>query len=433
MMNDAPLQDLQEKSPSLPIHLLFSQLNPNDIEQFTHAYYAWTLHQRVAQLSLQIDLIHQEIDANEERLHLFQPTTLALSTLAQLQAHGVSNIDLLDRLHTRGETWLDQALQLLEHCERLDLIQGDYTQWCEHALEGAYDWLSSIDEEDLTNAENGIDLAFPTSTEKAAIPDNTLANETETLLLRKLFSDTGDLPTHEKATDATIPSQAFPGEEPEVEQIHSEDTSTQAENLSENLPNEIPVSPLTLDQPELLIEAPAQEQTLTSETPEDTLDDTLAPEEVAEHEAPAQEQTLTSETPEDILDDTLAPEEVAEHEEQETPYPEDSQSSAQEEKEQDHQPAKEQLETGLAEDSTLHNTIAVSNEAAHDEDAAIPDTTAHDEDAAIPDTTAHDEALIIIANEQSNGPNTKERQEPVRPIRRHSLIRRLVGLFFPKG
>ena len=395
-MNNTPLHDLQpatlqEKSPSQAIQLLFSQLNPGDVEQFTHAYHTWTLHQQMAQLSLQISLIHQEIDANKEQLHLFQPTTLALSTLAQLQAHGVHNIDLLDRLHTRGETWLDQALQLLEHCERLDLIQGDYTQWCEHALEGAYDWLSSIDEEDLSNAENGIELVTSIHTEETDTPNNTLVNETKALLLRKLFTDT-DTSAAEKATEVSIPSQVPPGEEPEVEETHAEDTTPKIENLTE----EIPVSPLTLDQQELIIEPSSQEQTHISETPDDTLDD-----------------KLTSE------------EEIAEHKENftmpEISHLEDSQTPAQEEKEQDSQQVKEQPEAEVSEDSASHETSATSNEADYHEGADTPDTI------------VQDEAIIIIANEQSNGPNSKEKQGPTRPAKRHGIIRRLIGHFFPKG
>ncbi len=45
----------------------------------------------------------------------------------------------------RGENWLDQTMQRLDYCEQLDdFIRDDYTQWCRHALEGAYDWIGSI-------------------------------------------------------------------------------------------------------------------------------------------------------------------------------------------------------------------------------------------------------------------------------------------------
>ncbi|HEY4384320.1 MAG TPA: hypothetical protein VGN34_07600 [Ktedonobacteraceae bacterium] len=227
--NLQPAEALEKRLPE-PLQRLFSRLSASDIAQFNSAYQLWTLHQQIDLLYLQIALTRQEIQLNSEQLHLAQPTALELSTLAQLQANGVDDVDLLDRLHARGEAWLDHAIQLLAHCERMDLIQGDYTQWCEHALEGAYDWISSIDDDDLTSAENQHEqpaTPAPTPTTSSANYDE----EAEAMLLRKLFTEAGEdipeeieppsLPTTlpDLSAYATVPAHApshddTPGELP---------------------------------------------------------------------------------------------------------------------------------------------------------------------------------------------------------------------------
>lgn len=84
-----------------------------------------------------------------------RPSPIALASLAQLQASGVNDSDLLDKMLERGEDWLDHTLQLLRHCEELDVIGGNYTQWCENALEDAYDWIESVNErENILVAED---------------------------------------------------------------------------------------------------------------------------------------------------------------------------------------------------------------------------------------------------------------------------------------
>ncbi len=224
-MSDEQLSNLQdvelpEKQFPEPLAHLFSQLRPADVEQFANAYQIWTLYKQVDLLSLQITQIKQELQANEELLHLVQPTALALSTLAQMQALGVSDIDLLDRLHARGEDWLDHAMQLLEHCERMDLIQGDYTQWCEHALEGAYDWLSSINEADLTSAENSaeqVEQPEEIKQEQAEVQEESYSEQIETLLLRKLLSETDENIAEESDADIEISPQSTSPEEKEEE------------------------------------------------------------------------------------------------------------------------------------------------------------------------------------------------------------------------
>ncbi|HLX41353.1 MAG TPA: hypothetical protein VKR42_12530, partial [Ktedonobacteraceae bacterium] len=137
------------KEQSLPLSLeqlnaLFEQLNPLDVEQFYTAYQLWSTRQRIQTLQAQIEDIQLDIVENAERLEQVHPSALALATLARLQSNGVSNVDVLDRMLERGEEWLDRTMQRLEYCEKLDVISGDYTKWCELALEGAYDWIDSM-------------------------------------------------------------------------------------------------------------------------------------------------------------------------------------------------------------------------------------------------------------------------------------------------
>ncbi len=159
---------------------LFTRLRPQDVEGFYQSYRLWSLRQQRADVMLQITALQQQIAENAEMMQRFAPPALALASLAQLQAHGVENIDLLERMLERGETWLDHAMQLLERCEELDVIGGDYTEWCEHALEGAYNWIDSMDEApaaEITEAE---------TTEGAAAPTGEM---TEEAFLQKLMSE----------------------------------------------------------------------------------------------------------------------------------------------------------------------------------------------------------------------------------------------------
>jgi hypothetical protein len=112
---------------------------------------------------------------------------MALATLVRLQASGVSDIDLLDSMLERGEAWLDHTLQLLEECERLNVIGGDYTRWCQLALEGAYDWITSM-------------LEAGPSLPAAVQPSNPGEEATEELLLQKLMSDDETLPAVSEPT-----------------------------------------------------------------------------------------------------------------------------------------------------------------------------------------------------------------------------------------
>jgi hypothetical protein len=160
---------------------VYSRLNQLDVEQFYVGYQWWITHQRINALQEEIDTLRSQIDENAQYMQYARPQAVALATLARLQANGVDDLDLLDRMLERGEEWLDLIMQRLDYCEQLDFIDDNYTQWCEHALEGAYDWIDSMREAEVDTSP----LAEASSDIEA----------TEELLLRKLTSEEeGEIP-----------------------------------------------------------------------------------------------------------------------------------------------------------------------------------------------------------------------------------------------
>lgn len=167
------------QSHSSNIDAIFVQLNQRDIEEFYTGYQCWQLHQRITALQTQLDDLQRQIVENTQCMQEVQPTAIALATLARLQSNGVSDIDLLDRMLEQGEFWLDRTMQRLEYFEQLDdFISEDYTQWCQLALEGAYDWIDSMLDGSPTSSSPG-----------AASEEAELTEATEELFLQKLSSD----------------------------------------------------------------------------------------------------------------------------------------------------------------------------------------------------------------------------------------------------
>jgi len=206
---------MKEQSPQLSsdeLNSLFAQLNPLDVEQFYTAYQLWNVRQRIQTLQALTDAIQRDIAENAECLEQVHPSAIALASLARLQANGVSDISLLDCMLDRGEEWLDRAIQHLEYCEKLDLISDGYTKWCEHALEGAYDWIDSMPGQEAADPST----IEPPFSESAAGPSNSSPGQEETrensepgselmeeLFLQKLMSD--DLENAEEAeNDASM-------------------------------------------------------------------------------------------------------------------------------------------------------------------------------------------------------------------------------------
>ncbi|QBD81992.1 hypothetical protein EPA93_40855 [Ktedonosporobacter rubrisoli] len=175
------------------INTILARLDPQEVEEFYQCYQAWMLQRQMETLRMQVVALQQAIVENGELMQQAQPSAIASATLAQLQARGVSDIDLLDKMLARGESWLDHTMQLLAYCERYGVIGGDYTEWCEHSLEGAYDWINSVGQTGTLPGE---------STEQVEDLDRDDAT-TEAQILQKLMSD-GD-ETEKQQTAETSP------------------------------------------------------------------------------------------------------------------------------------------------------------------------------------------------------------------------------------
>jgi len=173
------------------VSILFAQLDAQVVEQFYQSYQLWAIQQRIEDLKVQIAALREEIVQNAERMKRILPTPTALAMLAQLQATGVEDVDLLDRMLERGDIWLGYAMRLLERCEQLGIVHDNYTVWCEHALAGAYDWLDTPDRTATT----------PSPSSEKEVDDSFIA-QTATLLLQKLISD-------DEQTES-LPSLIFP-------------------------------------------------------------------------------------------------------------------------------------------------------------------------------------------------------------------------------
>ncbi len=227
------MNNTSPQSNSSSIDIIFGQLNQHDVEEFNIGYQCWNLRQQITALQSRIGNLHQQIAENTQRMQEVQPSAIALATLARLQSNGVNDIDLLDRMLEQGELWLDRTMQRLEYFEQLnDFISDDYTQWCQLALEGAYDWIDSM-----------LDGGSPSSSSVADSKEEELAEATEELFLQKLSSDefedeSSPLETTLKRPTITLahPSEPLPPSEDisvalEIAPIVEEASPAQEENF----------------------------------------------------------------------------------------------------------------------------------------------------------------------------------------------------------
>jgi hypothetical protein len=169
---------------------IFAQLNQQDVEEFYSVYRYWNLQYQIENLQIRLDDVRKQIIENTERMQEVQPTAIELATLARLQANGVSDVELLDRMLARGETWLDRTMQRLDYLEQLDdFISDDYTQWCRHALEGAYDWIDSVLDSNATHQSTTADTIDTTATTTDDVKEEELIEVTEALFLQKISID----------------------------------------------------------------------------------------------------------------------------------------------------------------------------------------------------------------------------------------------------
>lgn len=299
-MNNSAEPDLLNQ-----LDTVFTQLDPQAVEQFYLSYQQWTLQQRVADLQQRVVLVRQQQADNEQRIQQTQPSPIALAALARLQSNGVSDIELLDTMLERGEAWLDQTMQRLDYCEQFnDFISDDYTQWCQRALEGAFDWIDSLRE--ATDAALQAESATPDAPAEIVSTDSDEAEVVEALLLQKLASEEEqeDVSWQEitlKQTAVKLPQEEMAAAAPEeTETFH--DAAIAAASESE--------------QPDL-VEFNAPPELSPAEDTVDNVYEQAAPTEVAAPEdIPAPVESAQSEMNEPTEVENSATEEAAPHEEQ---------------------------------------------------------------------------------------------------------------------
>lgn len=255
------------------ISLLFEKLSPQDVAEFHAGYQQWLCQQQIAYLQTQIVRVRQQIAENSRQIQLVHPSPIALASLARLQSNGVTNLDLLDRLLDRGETWLDNTMLHLEYCEKFDFIRGNYTEWCEHALEGAYDWIDSMRKVSIEATKSS-----PQSTESTDQPPSqspspasadieiaeTLKEATEEIFLQKLMSEEDIALLDTELEIATVP----------VDEIPAQPSASEATTAAAPIPVD-ETSTMAME----VIAAPTltPSQEASNLTPEETADSTQVP------------------------------------------------------------------------------------------------------------------------------------------------------------
>lgn len=264
---------------SSQLDALYSSLNPQHVEQFYQGYSAWQMHRRIATLEANVARIDQQINDNVVLMQLVQPSAIALATLSRLQSYGVDDINLLDRMLERGDEWLDHAMQLLTRCEGMNLIHESYTEWCQHAIEGAYDWLDSMNETEstaLSTSPQAPNVQNVMQTETIDTPDEA-GEETAELLLRKLMND-----------EETVKAPAIAISQP-LEQSH-EQTHVDVQEGVQEVPQEEPVPEQTIPS-EVVVTEPEVHEQIASSSEE--------PEELEKQEQPSDMQAMPDEHPAD--------------------------------------------------------------------------------------------------------------------------------------
>jgi hypothetical protein len=221
------------------IGAIFAQLNQQEVEEFYFGYQYWNLQRQIEFLQMRLADFRKQILENAERMQEVQPTAIELAILARLQSTGVSDIDLLDRMLERGELWLDRTMQRLDYLEQLDdFISDDYTQWCQHALEGAYDWIDTVLDGTVTSQPSTV----TTSNMKEDVQEEELIEATEELFLQKISTDEDELLMQE----ITMKRPAIPTAQPSESLSPSEEIPVALEvapNIEEATPIQEEVFP----------------------------------------------------------------------------------------------------------------------------------------------------------------------------------------------
>src|SRR6266699_1881071 len=369
---------------------VYSRLNQLDVEQFYTGYQWWITHRRINVLQEEIDTLRLQIDENAQYMQHARPPAVALATLARLQANGVDDLDLLDRMLEQGEEWLDLIMQRLDYCEQLDFIHDNYTQWCEHALEGAYDWIDSMR-----------DAEVDTSPPPEAASD---IEATEELLLRKLTSEEeGEIPM----ADAPVIS----GEEDVQEQV------AEAAELEATLATEAEDAVDLLTSP--MMQESEQQSVELATVPEVSL---VEPEAEVDEASLALEGNAEVETLEVLTNDVAPQEDIGVDAVQEMPFPIEIDSAA---------TVEETLPTEIDEQDTTGEAHSEEQETeAAGSGVLLPDEVNIESEAPV------EEGLVLVGAASDNVPEVSGSQENAertpaqdqKPRRKRSFWEFLLGL-----
>src|SRR6266702_2441299 len=405
------------------INFIFARLDPQGVERFYQSYQLWTLQQQIAGLQTQITTLHQQIAENNERMQRSHPSAIALATLARLQSHGVTDVDLLDHMLARGEAWLDQTMQRLAYCEQFDFIRDNYTEWCQHALDGAYDWIDSMQNSSTISSPEESNLAVT----YAARTNGSLDEVTEEILLQKLMSDEEAFMLESTLKRPTIPAQPQEPRSPVDTSLstgtHSESSHTSAEQASTSEQAEdVPVQG-----------EPAPEQ-LAAETPQ--LEQAPEPQST-ESTASIQEEMIHSEFS-DIPDSSHVPI-VQALEVEQTEHPPAPGEFVPAEVDDTHEAPHTPLEQAAPSEQVGAEPVSPESEEpslAADEDTLpaveVPlpisdNTSSRREEPLLSETNSFsDQTTSQVSTQQTNGGHL----HPARPRQKRGFLQRLFAVFF---
>jgi len=177
---------------------LYERIPPEAVREFSEAYFAWYANRALQELDDRIKAVRADLAVNDAREEELRPTDIELEAIELLQARGVDDVELLDRLVGRGEDWLAETVQRLAYFEHAGLAPTSYPQWCEYALAGAYDWIDTAALSRADAAIVAIEQKQPAGDFAAAKPDVPAA------------VDSGEQPTVEEPDAEPVGASATP-------------------------------------------------------------------------------------------------------------------------------------------------------------------------------------------------------------------------------
>ncbi|HYU74568.1 MAG TPA: hypothetical protein VEL31_18010 [Ktedonobacteraceae bacterium] len=419
------------------INFIFARLDPQDVERFYQSYQLWTLQQQIAGLQTQITTLHQQIAENNERMQRSHPSAIALATLARLQSYSVTDVDLLDHMLARGEAWLDQTMQRLAYCEQFDFIRDNYTEWCQHALDGAYDWIDSMQNSSTISSPEESNLAVT----YAARTNGSLDEVTEEILLQKLMSDEEAFMLESTLKRPTIPAQPQEPRSPVDTSLstgtHSESSHTSAEQASTSEQAEdVPVQGEPAPE-QLAAETPQLEQAPEPQSTESIKETSEEHAQSGESTASTQEEMIHSEFS-DIPDSSHVPI-VQALEVEQTEHPPAPGEFVPAEVDDAHEAPHTPLEQAAPSEQVGAEPVSPESEEpslAADEDTLpaveVPlpisdNTSSRREEPLLSETNSFsDQTTSQVSTQQTNGGHL----HPARPRQKRGFLQRLFAVFF---